>query len=302
MMVIRTGFAKVDELNNSQAGVSKEVLQEAIYNGVGSAFMFKSSDNLTELINDDRLIKIGDIASCVTGFYSGNDKDYLRPMSATIKNAKKYKIVSPNIIKSEPLTDAEKHNGIDSEKCFVPIVKGGNTKYVKPNLWFIDWSTKAISEYRQSKKCRFQNSTFYFRNGIGIPMIRSSRLTGALIDGRLFDQSIVGVFPKDESLLYYMLAFVNSSICTNLINTINPSTNNSANYIKKIPFIIPNQDTRKEIEKLVGIILGRLKTGNEQINDIEAKIDSIFDELYLCKKGADKEASTKAIYKRLDLF
>ena len=39
--------------------------------------MFKSSDKLTELVNDNRIIKIGDIASCVTGFYSGNDKDYL---------------------------------------------------------------------------------------------------------------------------------------------------------------------------------------------------------------------------------
>lgn len=301
-MVIRTGFTNVEELKNSQAGISKEISQEMIYNGVGSAFMFKSSDNLTELINDNRLIKISDIASCVTGFYSGSDQDYLRTMSEAVKNAKKYKTVNQNAIRFEPLSDTEKHNGIESEKCFVPIVKGGNTKYVKPNLWFMDWSTKAISEYRQSKKCRFQNSTFYFRNGIGIPMIRSSRLTGALIDGRLFDQSIVGVFPKDESLVNIMLAFFNSSICTNLINTINPSTNNSANYIKKIPFIIPNQDTRKEIEQLVGIILERLKIGNRQIDDIEAKIDRIFDELYLCKKGVDEEASTKTAYEQLNLF
>lgn len=301
-MVIRTGFTKVDELKNNQAGVSKVVSQEAVYNSVGSAFMFKASDNLTELINDNCIIKIGDIASCVTGFYSGSDKDYLHPINGAIKNAKKYKIVNPLAIHSRPLSDAEKHNGIDSENCFVPILKGGSTKYVKPNIWFMDWSTKALSEYRQSKKCRFQNPTFYFRNGIGIPMIRSSRLTGALIDGRLFDQSIVGVFPKDESLVNYMLAFFNSSISTNLINTINPSTNNSANYIKKLPFIIPNQDTREKIEKLVEIIIERLKNGNEQINDIEAKIDSIFDELYLCKKGANIEASAKPVNKQLDLF
>lgn len=169
-------------------------------------------------------------------------------------------------------------------------------------MWFMDWSTQALREFRQSKKCRFQNSTFYFRNGIGIPMIRSSRLTGALIEGRLFDQSIVGVFPKDESLVNYMLAFFNSSICTSLIDTINPSTNNSANYIKKIPFIIPSQDTRKEIEKLVGIIIERLKNGNEQIGELEAKIDSIFEDLYLYKKGANIEASSKVVFKQLNLF
>ncbi len=301
-VIIRTGLTNVDELKHSSPGISKEVSQETVYNGVGSAFMFKSSDELTELVNDNSIIKIGDIASCVTGFYSGNDKDYLHPISGVVKNAKKYTIVEPYTIHFGPLSDDEKQNGIDSEKCFVPILKGGNTKYVKHNMWFMDWSTQALREFRQSKKCRFQNSTFYFRNGIGIPMIRSSRLTGALIEGRLFDQSIVGVFPKDESLVNYMLAFFNSSICTSLIDTINPSTNNSANYIKKIPFIIPSQDTRKEIEKLVGIIIERLKNGNEQIGELEAKIDSIFEDLYLYKKGANIEASSKVVFKQLNLF
>lgn len=301
-IVIRSGFTKVDELIDSQAGVSQETSQESIYNGIGSAFMFNSSDNLTEMINDESLTKIGDIAACVTGFYSGNDKEYLHPISDEIRNARNYKTVNKNAIRLEPMSDVEKLNGIDSERCFTPILKGGNIKYIKPNIWFMDWSTKAISEYRQSKKCRFQNSSFYFRNGIGIPMIRSSRLTGALIDGRLFDQSIVGVFPKDESWIKYMLAFFNSSICTKLINAINPSTNNSANYIKKIPFIIPTQKIRKEIEELTEAIIERLKNGNTQISDLELKIDYILDELYLYKNGIDHEASTKAIYRESNLF
>lgn len=301
-ITIRTGFKKVEELEITDAGSSKEVSQEVIYNSVGSAFMLKASDKLTKMINDETMIKIGDIANCVTGFYSGNDKDYLRPLSVEIKNAKKYKAVNQQAIHSEPLSEMEKQNGISNDKCFVPIVKGGGVKYVKPNLWFMDWSTKALYEYRQSKKCRFQNSSFYFRNGIAIPMIRSTRLTGALIDGRLFDQSIVGVFPKDESLVNYLLAFFNSSICTDLINTINPSTNNSANYIKKIPFITPTQDLRMEIEKLVGIIIKRLKMGCKQIDDIELKIDNIFNKLYLSKIGADRDASIKKGYKQLELF
>ncbi len=301
-IIIRSGFDKVDELSNKQAGESKEVSQEEIYNRVGSAFMFNSSKDIAELINDNSLLKINDIASCVTGFYSGCDKEYLRPLNDTIKNSGKYRLVNYETIQTEPLSDEEKHHGINSEKCFVPIVKGGNKKYVKPNHWFMDWSTSTVREYRQSKKCRFQNSKFYFRNGIAIPMIRSSRLTGALIDGRLFDQSIVGVFPNDESLVNYMLAFFNSSVCTELINAINPSTNNSANYIKKIPFIIPIPTIRKEIEKLVEIIIDRLNNGDKQIDDIETKIDNIFDDLYLSKKGIDQVASRKRICKQLNLF
>ena len=90
-------------------------------------------------------------------------------------------------------------------------------------------------------------------------MIRSSKLTGALIDGRLFDQSIVGVFPKDDTWTLYLLGFINSNICSELINAINPSTNNSANYIKKIPFIKPDTKTRAKVELLVKDIISSIE-------------------------------------------
>ncbi len=264
--------------------------------------MFNSSDRLTELINDDSLLRIGDIANCVTGFYSGDDKKYLRPLNYEIKNARKYSLAESSSLCFSQLTKEEKQYGIESSRCFVPIVKGGNTKYLKSDSWFMNWSREAINEYRQSKKCRFQNSSYYFRNGIGIPMIRSSRLTGALISNRLFDQSIVGVFPKDESLVYYLLAFFNSSICTKLINAINPSTNNSANYIKKIPFITPTENIRKEIENLTEQILVRLENGNNHIDDLEQNINNIFDELYSNKQRAYTKISKKLESEQLNLF
>ena len=241
---IRTNFKTVEELEYDDSGTKKIISQKEVLEGVGSAFMFNSTDKIAELINDDSIQKIGDIANCVTGFYSGNDKYYLHPVSPDIKNAKKYICANSESIHTSSLTDKEKSCGIATADCLVPVVKGGNIEYVKPNHWFMDWSTKAIQEYKSSKKCRFQNSDYYFKNGIGIPMIRSSKLTGSLIEGRLFDQSIVGVFPKDDKWILYLLGFFNSAVCTELINAINPSTNNSANYIKKIPFIVPSDEAK----------------------------------------------------------
>lgn len=300
-ITIRTDFRTVEELENSHAGTTKRVSQKTVYEGVGSAFMFNSTDRLTELINDASVQKIGDIASCVTGFYSGNDKKYLHPIDESIKNAKKYTCASESQIKNTPLTEEEKTQGIDSLQNLVPIVKGGNIEYIKPNNWFMDWSTQAISEYRNSKKCRFQNSTFYFRKGIGIPMIRSSKLTGALIDGRLFDQSIVGVFPKDEAWTLYLLGFINSSICTDLINAINPSTNNSANYIKKIPFIKPDKGTRKKIELLVKSVIISLEKGDDVSND-KIEIDELFSKLYIEGIGMERKGSQRFSIKQLNFF
>lgn len=301
-IVIRTNFKSVEELENSNCGTRKIISQKSVYDGVGSAFMFNSTDKVASLINNEDLKKIGDIASCVTGFYSGNDKNYLHPLNSEIKNSKKYICAKIENIRKSDLSQEEKVSGITEDDYLVPIVKGGNIEYVKPNHWFMDWSAQAISEYKQSKKCRLQNSDFYFKNGIGIPMIRSSKLTGALIEERLFDQSIVGVFPKEEKWIFYLLGFFNSSVCTELINAINPSTNNSANYIKKIPFIVPCDETKNKVDALVQNIIATLKNGDTNIETDKKEIDEIFANLYFKNIGADskKSRNSKTVAKQLN--
>jgi hypothetical protein len=145
-------------------------------------------------------------------------------------------------------------SGITNCQTYIPLIKGGNIRYYKNNLWFINWSMEAVNHYRTNQKARFQNSQFYFKTGIAVPMVSSINVTASLIDNRLFDQSIVGIFPKNKKHLYYILAFFNSPICTKLLRQINPSANNSANYINKNPVIIPDIDTLENINELVKII------------------------------------------------
>ena len=280
LFCVRTGFSHVNEITSQSAGTTRVYSQSDIYSNVDSAFFFNSNERINELINGIFTQKIGDIASCVTGFYSGNDKLYLRPLNAEVRNAKKYEPIQPSEICQHELAKDERNNGISSDDCYVPIVKGGNKKYYKPDEWYMNWSRKAITEYRQSKKCRFQNSDFYFKEGgIAIPMIRSSRLTAALINGRLFDQSIVGIYPHSETLTYYLLAFFNSDVCTRIITAINPSTNNSANYIKKIPFIQPSNETVSEVNLIVEQII-KLSKQDKDTATLENRLNDIFNEMY----------------------
>lgn len=278
---IRSGFNSVNELVIDECGEVKKCVQGEIYNNIDSAFFFNSSKKVNQLINDLTVNRIGNIAFCVTGFYSGCDKDYLHPINKDIKNAKKYSLVSSEETYIEELTKEEKENGIKGKCHFVPIVKGGRKKYIKPNEWFMDWSEKAVQEYRMSKKCRFQNAKFYFNKyGIAIPMISSGKLTASLINGRLFDQSIVGVFPIDKKMNKYLLAFFNSMVCTKLIRAINPSANNSANYIKKIPFINPSEEILETINRYVDKIIHKLSAGEENTSYYEDKLEILFEELY----------------------
>lgn len=234
------GFSKVEQLSNISESTLKKYSfkQEDVFNNPDHAFLIAENDNVIKLINQSKF-KIGDIADCVTGFYSGNDKRFLQAISTDLKNGKNYNLVEPETINTNYRNNPDILDGIEDGKHFIPIVKGGNTKYLKPESWFMNWSKEAVRHYKSDKKARYQNPKYYFKFGVGVPMISSSSISASFIENKLFDQSIVGIFPKDKNLTYYMLAFFNSPTCNKLIRTINPSANNPANYIKKIPFIIP---------------------------------------------------------------
>lgn len=296
---VRTRFSDVSQLSQPDGRFCDILNQGKVFNNVASAFMVDTQTQLIGLINDESIPKIADVADCVTGFYSGEDKKYLHPVSKDVKNAKKYICASESRIRLRPLNPVEESEGIESEDCLIPIVKGGGMEFIKPTLWYMDWSKDAIMEYRSSKKCRFQNPRYYFKDGIAIPMIRSSKMTAALMERRLFDQSIVGVFPKDIKWLKYLLAFFNSRICTELICAINPSANNSANYIKKIPFIAPDDSVKCRIDGIVDEIIAILKNGDGSIDALKSELDNLFVVIYSSEnagcRGGRKPSSLQPV-------
>ena len=278
---VLTSFSTVKQL----AKINKTELkvysfsQQEIFSNPDCAFLISENSSISKAINK-AVLKVGDIANCVTGFYSGNDKAYLQVNSLNLKNGKNYGLVDPAKVNREYKNSTNLLHGIDGEKYFLPIVKGGNTKYLKPEGWFMNWSKEAVLHYKKDKKARFQNPQFYFRFGIGVPMISSSSITASLIENKLFDQSIVGIFPQDETLTYYLLAFFNSPTCNKLIRTINPSANNPANYIKKIPFIAPTTGQKELIISTVRCILESLATQGDYEQEIENRLYQIFEQIY----------------------
>ncbi len=277
---ILTGFKKAEELSASNNGHLKiyNFRQEDVFDHADHAFFV--TDNVVNSCLSTQTQTIGSIADCVTGIYSGNDKRFLRPVSYELRNSKNYCLLETEYICTDYSTKRDILDGINAPDCFIPIVKGGAIKYLKPDIWYIDWSTSAVKTYKTDKKARFQNSSFYFKFGIGIPMVSSSQVTAALIENKLFDQSIVGVFPKDPEWIYFLLAFFNSPTCNLLLRTINPSANNSANYIKKIPFIVPNKDTLEFINIKMEEIVSSLKNGNKYNKETELAINNLIRELY----------------------
>jgi len=272
------GFSKVEELGSNNDNIQTFFLkQKDVLNAPDYSFATNGDKPIVDCFNLAES-KIGDVCDCVTGFYSGSDKDFLKVRNKTIRNSKRYEAVNWDLVEFN--CDASLVDGLTNGKEYVPIVKGGNRKYYKPDDWFMNWSSDKVDFFKRDKKARYQNSSYYFRKGIGVPMVSSSSITGVLIENRLFDQSIVGIFPKDEALLCYLLAFFNSPTCNKLIRTINSSTNNSSNYIKKIPFIQPKQKIFKRINERVNLILDGCKINNSYDKDLEGLNNNDIKSIY----------------------
>ena len=251
-----------------QADISNRQHLELVFHNEGAGMLLSQRANRT----------LGDSADIKTGFYSGNDRRWVRKLNSSVPRSKTYQEVCADQIADM----VPSLKGFSGNRTFIPIVRGGAAPYIKPTHWFVDWSLTAISEYTRKGKnpARFQNSSFYFRDGIGIPMVASGRITGALLECRLFDQGIVGVFPHNNNLKLFLLGFFNSSIATDLVRQINPTANNSSNYIKRLPIVLPNVNELNIIQPLVDQAINEVQQRGAVSDCIQQQIDTFYFRLW----------------------
>lgn len=264
----------------SQCGKTFDVNQALVLNRPEYTFPLLGYSQETSFI-DSHHLQLGDIADCVTGIYSGADTQFLYRSSENIRGASKYPEIEKSRLYNSTLEGKPSIDGLEGNNCFIPVLKGGGFSYFKPELWFFDWSSKAVKYYKTDKKSRFQNSQFYFKKGIGFPMVNSGRSSASVIkESWIFDQSVVGVFSKSSHHFCFLLAFLNSSTCWRLLRQINPSANNSAKYIKRLPIVLPTTEKLAWFEIIVSKYLHDLETGKERNRLIEQQLDEAVDNLY----------------------
>lgn len=265
----------IDLLTKGNSDLSSLVIKQAdIKLNPSSAFYLTENNIINHFkIGTDSL---GDYAKVVTGIYTGDNKRFIYKADESVKRAKGYSVVpKEKVYKMEANLE-----GIENDKNFIPFAKGSSdTKYFQDkDQWFIDWSKEAVSHYHNDKKARFQNSNYYFKQGIVIPMIKSSKLNATYITNRVFDQSLVGIFPYEYDMVNYFLAFLNSDVAVELLKIINPTANNSANYVKKLPIILPNKEVIKKIDSLVEKI--KISRSIEEKKIYHSDLNKIFKEIY----------------------
>jgi len=76
------------------------------------------------------------------------------------------------------------------------------------------------------------------------------------------------------------LAFFNSPTCNKFIRTINPSANNPANYINKIPVIIPEKTVLELITEKTKEIVASLQRFENYNKNEEVELWEMIERIY----------------------
>ena len=190
---------------------------------------------------------LGEIADCRTGIYTGENRKYCAfdELSPPLRT-NGHPITWNNVRSTDDLIDFERTEGVCSPPYYVPFIRGGHRLPFEETKSALNWSNEAVHFYRTNRKSRLQNLPFYFREGIAVPMVTSGHLSASYMKGAVFDQGVVGIFPKNERWLEFLLVFLNSEFATTLKRSISPGANNSANYLKRLRIPLPEEIQLRE--------------------------------------------------------
>lgn len=215
---------------------------------------------------------LGALAECKTGIYTGDNGRFIGFDAARITKRLNGHSIDWKCVYTGELSALERRHGLRGDKTYVPLVRGGHRAFAEDSAWAIRWDSEAIDFYKTNKKARLQNSNYYFRQGLAVPMVTSRRLSASLMDGAVFDQGVVGIFPFNPSARDALLLFLNSSTASNLRNElVNGSANNSANYLKRLATPVFSAEDCAEATRLVTSALESKKLSSEKCDEFISK-------------------------------
>jgi len=270
------------------------------------------------------LVRLGDIAKVVVGLQTGKTKYYIRQLPGTRGS---YKEIDLNLVLKEGELDRIRkdnklrmdiiENGICTNlnhkihkdryfggRYFISYDKGGASdieegwlpNYYVPTPYFIDWSERSVSKLKNDSSARFQNSGFYFKEGITFSHTGQYSPTFRIGVGGPFDVAGSSLFLIQGKKVKTFIGIFSSNICRYFLKAfINHSVNMSEDPIKQIPMILSlkNEETRY-INIQVAKIIHQQKQNprydymtNEQI-----EIDKLVYEMYNLNEEDIKEVES----------
>ena len=157
--------------------------------------------------------------------------------------------------------------GIDKKWLF--YAKGGGYKKWSGNLVsVVDWSPKTREFYRKNKICRIIPKYLWYKKGVTWGLITSKIPSFRILPkAATFDKGGSSIFFKDDSMIEYVLALLNSKVYLLIAQIMNPTLNFQVKDIRTMPLIIGEKN------KIENITLDNIKLANIDWDAFETSWD-----------------------------
>jgi hypothetical protein len=186
--------------------------------------------------------------------------------------------------RNEKISDPNKMHMIISKEELVsnkwkPYLKrGGADQYYRPIMEALDWFKTSIPNYDIPQNVPFESE------GIVISGVSSRLAARYMPKGCYWDSNkAIGFIIKNNSIsIHYALGVLNSSLYNYLAKgIINNTYSIQISGIHALPFILPDNDTKETVEKIVkNIIDNKEQNLNYDYRNDQKKIDDIVYDLY----------------------
>ena len=213
----------------------------------GSPIAYWVSKTFIESFSDKT---IGDFGFAGIGMRTGDNNRFLRLW---------FEVAKESIL----LSCNSRDDQIKSRRKWVPYNKGGEyRKWYGNNEYVVNWfndgeeikeNTRRVYPYLgDNLGWKISNESYYYRPGITWSGVTTAKNSFRLYDkGFIFDSGANGYFPNNDNMRYILAAYLNSCVTENVLSIINPTINTGAGTVKKIPVILPKDETiLKHIDSL----------------------------------------------------
>ena len=132
------------------------------------------------------------------------------------------------------------YNLLTTIETYFPYIKGGTfRKWAGNNDYVIHWTDNGSGLVRS----RTENRHMFLKQGISWSLIATQAFSFRYFgDGFLCDVSGSSYYPTDTHMVNYILGFLNSVVCSELVHIINPTINLNIRDILMMPLISKQQE------------------------------------------------------------
>lgn len=134
---------------------------------------------------------------------------------------------------------------------WVFYAKGGDSRKFYGNiLHVVDWSDEAREFYSTNKTSNLLKQEYWFKEGITYTMLSSKGASFRVLPlGCIFDKGGPSIVSLSDNL-HYCLGFLNSQVCSDYLNTMNPTINLQVKDVNNLPLII-DADSKDNVSRIV---------------------------------------------------